>query len=122
MKKILPLLTLSFLLLFVESPLSAQDKWDLRRCVEYAVANNINIRQADIQAKIATLTLEQSKLQRWPNANFQNSNGFQFGRSIDPATNGFTNQQISFSQFGLSSTVTLFNFNSQKNIISPTLN
>ncbi len=117
MKKILPLLTLSLLLLFVGSQLSAQDKWDLRRCVEYAVANNINIKQADIQAKIAVLTFEQSKLQRWPNANFQNSNGFQFGRSIDPATNGFTNQQISFSQFGLSSSVTLFNFNSQKNTI-----
>ena len=117
MRKIVPALILTASLFLSVLSLSAQDKWDLRRCVDYAVANNLNIKQADIQAKIAALTLEQSKLQRWPTANFQNSNGFQFGRSIDPATNGFTNQQITFSQYGLSSQVSLFNFNSQKNTI-----
>jgi outer membrane protein len=109
MRKKSAFLLLFFLLLSFVNHLSAQDKWDLRRCVEYAVANNINVKQADIQAKIAALTLEQSKLQRWPNANFQNSNGLQFGRSIDPATNAFTNQRIQFSQFGFSSNVSLFN-------------
>ncbi len=104
--------------LLVTVTLNAQEKWDLRKCVEYAVANNINVKQADVQAKIAKLTLDQSKLQRWPSANFQNSNGLQFGRSIDPATNSFTNQQITFSQFGLSSNVTLFNWFSQKNTIA----
>ncbi len=117
MRKIVPALVLTAALFLSMLHLSAQDKWDLRRCVDYAVANNLNVKQADIQAKIALLTLEQSKLQRWPTANFQNSNGFQFGRSIDPATNGFTNQQITFSQYGFSSNVSLFNFNSQKNTI-----
>lgn len=117
MKKYILLTLLSSLQLLGATTIKAQEKWDLRRCVEYAVANNINIKQADVQAKISQLTLNQSKLQRWPSANFQNSNGFQFGRSIDPATNAFTNQQITFSQFGLSSSVTLFNFNSQKNTI-----
>ena len=117
MRKKSAFLLLFFLLLSFVNHLSAQDKWDLRRCVEYAVANNINVKQADIQAKIAALTLEQSKLQRWPNANFQNSNGLQFGRSIDPATNAFTNQRIQFSQFGFSSNVSLFNWFSQKNTI-----
>lgn len=117
MRNFVPALILTAVLFLSVSHLSAQDKWDLRRCVDYAVANNINVKQADIQAKVAALTLEQSKLQRWPNANFQNSNGFQFGRSIDPATNGFTNQEITFSQYGLSTNVTLFNFNSQNNTI-----
>lgn len=116
MKKTLFVILSSFLL-FSAAEVSAQAKWDLRRCVEYAVANNLNIKQADVQAKLSALTLHQSKLERWPSANFQNSEGFQFGRSIDPATNGFTNQQISFSQFGLSTNVTLFNFNAQKNTI-----
>lgn len=117
MRKTVPALVITVALFLSVLHLPAQDKWDLRRCVEYAVANNLSIKQADIQAKIAALTLEQSKLQRWPSANFQNSNGFQFGRSIDPATNGFTNQQITFSQYGFSSQVSLFNFFSQKNTI-----
>lgn len=105
------------LLFFSMQSLPAQDKWDLRRCVDFAVANNINIKQADVQAKISGLTLQQSKWQRWGSYNFQNSDGFQFGRSIDPATNGFTNDQITFSQFGVSGNITLFNWFSQKNTI-----
>lgn len=116
MKKTLPLIILSFLL-FVGTQVKAQEKWGLRRCVEYAIAHNVSVKQADVQARLGKLTLNQSKLQRWPSANFQNSNGFQFGRSIDPATNGFTTDQVTFSQFGLSTSVTLFNFNSQKNTI-----
>jgi outer membrane protein len=117
MKKIILLTLLSSLLLLSGTQIQAQDKWDLRRCVEYAVAHNVSVKQADVQARLSKLTLNQSKLQRWPSANFQNSNGFQFGRSIDPATNSFTTDQVTFSQFGLSTSVTLFNFNSQKNTI-----
>ncbi len=116
MKKNILLTLLSFLLL-AGTQIQAQEKWDLRRCVEYAIAHNVSVKQADVQARLGKLTLNQSKLQRWPSANFQNSNGFQFGRSIDPATNGFTTDQVTFSQFGLSTSVTLFNFNSQKNTI-----
>jgi len=29
----------------------AQEKWDLRRAVEYAIANNISVKQADLQAR-----------------------------------------------------------------------
>lgn len=117
MKKLTRLTLLSSLLLFLVVTIQAQEKWDLRRCVEYAIAHNVSVKQADVQARLGKLTLNQSKLQRWPSANFQNSNGFQFGRSIDPATNSFTTDQVTFSQFGLSTSVTLFNFNSQKNTI-----
>lgn len=113
---LLPFL-LSILLCSVQF-VSAQEKWDLRRCVEFALGNNINIKQADVQAKISALTFDQSKLQQWPTLNFQNSTGTQFGRSIDPATNGFTNDQIYFSQFGLQTGVTLFNWFSIKNQIA----
>lgn len=95
----------------------SQEKWTLRRCVEYAVANNIQVRQADIQARLAAITARQSSASRWPTLNFTNSEGLQFGRSIDPATNLFTNQQIKFSQFQLGSNVTLFNWFSRKNTI-----
>ncbi len=105
------------LLFFTMQSLPAQEKWDLRRCVDYAVANNISVKQADVQAKSSEITLKQSKLGIWPTANFSNSYGYQFGRSIDPTTNGFINQQISSSSVGLSSGVTLFNFFSQKNTI-----
>jgi outer membrane protein len=96
----------------------AQDKWDLRRSVEYALENNISIRQADVQAKIAALTYEQSKLSQYPSANIQNSGGYQFGRSIDPATNQFTNAEILFVNHSLNVGLDIFNWFSKKNTIA----
>src|SRR6185503_21318706 len=72
----------------------AQPKWDLRKSVEYALKNNISVRQADVQAKIAALTYEESRLSQFPSANIQNSGGYQFGRSIDPANNQFTTDKL----------------------------
>lgn len=96
----------------------SQDKWDLRRAVEYALANNISVKQADVQARIAALNLNQSKLFQYPTANITGSTGLNSGRSIDPTTNQFTTQQITSSQFGLNAGMTVFNFFSIKNNIA----
>jgi outer membrane protein len=87
------------------------DPWDLRRCVDYAIKNNISVKQSDVQKRIADLLFEQSKKGRLPNASFSTNTGYQFGRSVDPTTNLFTNQQF-LSQTGqLSADVTIFNWN-----------
>ena len=31
----------------------SQEKWDLKRAVDYAIANNISVKQADVQARMA---------------------------------------------------------------------
>jgi outer membrane protein len=95
----------------------SQEKWDLRRSVEYALKNNISIRQADVQAKIIALTYDQSRLSRFPSVNMQNSGGYQFGRSIDPSTNQFTNAEILFVNHSLNLGLDIFNWFSKKNTI-----
>lgn len=89
----------------------AQDQWDLRRCVEYAIANNISIRQSDVQRKASELLYDQNKKARIPTADFNTNTGYQFGRSIDPTTNLFTNQQLLFQGFQFNTNVTIFNWN-----------
>ena len=37
------------------------EKWNLQKCVEYAMQNNISVRQADLQIRFAELDLYQSK-------------------------------------------------------------
>src|SRR5207253_11432916 len=71
-----------------------QEKWDLRKCVEYALEHNISIKQQDIQAKIAELTLKQSRASQIPSLNFGTNLGLSTGRSIDRTTNLFTTQKI----------------------------
>jgi len=111
-KTFLPLLAL---ILGVQA--FAQDVWDLRRCVDFAIANNIQVRQNRVQEGISNVNYEQSRMSRWPSFTFQSSVGEQFGRSIDPATNQFTNNQITFINGALQTNVTLFNWFAQRNQI-----
>ena len=104
--------------LFTITACYAQEKWDLQQCVDYALKNNISVRQADVQARIYALTYEQSKLSQLPSANFQNSGGYQFGRSIDPSTNSFTTQEILFTNHSLNINLDLFNWFSKKNTVA----
>lgn len=94
--------------------LNAQDKWDLKKCVEYAVQNNISVKQADIQTRISELTVKLQKAGQYPNLNFSSSAGYNFGRSINPATNQFQNDRVFFNNYQLQSSVTLFNWFSRQ--------
>ncbi|CAN5797182.1 TolC family protein [soil metagenome] len=107
---------LGILLITVPASLFAQEKWDLRRCVDYAMMNNISVKQADIQARISALQLQQAKLNRYPTASFSSNLGEQFGRSIDPTTNQFTTTQFFFNQFQLQGGAQIYNFGRLKNL------
>ena len=108
-----PFLSL-FLLFAVFSFTNAQDKWDLQRCVMYAIQNNISVKQADVQARIAALQVKLNEAGRYPGLGFTSNAGYNMGRSVNPATNSFESQQIFFSNFQLQSSVNLFNWFSQR--------
>lgn len=106
------------LLIAFNSSLKAQDKWNLQQCVLYAIANNISVKQADVQARITALTLKLRQAGQYPNLNFTTSSGYNFGRSINPATNQFENNRFFFSSYQLQSGVNLFNWFSQRYYIA----
>ena len=95
----------------------AQEKWPLKRCVDYALANNISVRQSDIQARLAAVTLKQNRFGQYPSANLTSNTGYQFGRSVDRTTNTYTNQQALFQSFNLNTDVTIFNWHRIRNNI-----
>jgi outer membrane protein len=93
------------------------DTWDLRHCVDYALANNINVLQADVQARQAALQTKLSKSLQVPTLNFNTNGGYQFGRNIDPTTNQYTTNKVFFQSYNLQAGITLFNFFNVKNNI-----
>ena len=107
--------TILFIALFFVSPVIAQEKWDLKKSVEYAWSHNVTIKQASIQAGIDSLTLRQSRLSQYPFASANTSLGLRFGRSIDPSTNQFTTTQFLSQQYNFQTNVTIFNWNNIKN-------
>ncbi len=118
MKKSKVLLLMPFLICCLTLGAFAQDKWDLRRCVEYALANNLSVQQTTIQAQIAEVDQKQSKWSQYPNADFSTNTGLQWGRSIDPTTNQFTSNQLLYQGYSLSAGVTVFNWHRIRNNIA----
>jgi outer membrane protein len=96
----------------------AQDTWSLKRSVDYALANNITIKQQDVQKRLADLTLKQSKLAQVPSVNIGVDGTLGSGRNIDPYTNTIITQSYFTSGAGVTAGVTIFNWFSQQNIIA----
>ena len=109
---------LYILLSIIALKTTAQTKWDLRSCVDYAMKNNISVKQADVQARIAALQLKQAQLAVYPNANLTSGLGTQFGRSIDRITNSYSNTQALYNTFQFQSGIQLYNYGRLKNNIS----
>lgn len=103
---------------FLWQAAKGQEKWDLRKCVDYALEHNITIKQQDIQAKIAELTLRQSRASQIPSLNFGTNLGLTTGRSIDRTTNLFTTQSVWYNSLSLQSNVDLFNWFNKRNTIA----
>ena len=95
----------------------AQEKWSLVKCVSYAIENNISVKQADLQTRFSDVTYKQSKNAQYPSLNFQNSTGYRFGRSENPATGILEDNNFLSANFSLQSGVTLFNWFVKKNTI-----
>ena len=95
----------------------AQEKWNLQKCVEYALANNISVKQTDLQSQFSALSLKQSKASQLPTFNFSNSAGFSFGLSENPTTGILENNSFFNSGAQLQAQVSLFNWFSKRNAI-----
>jgi len=100
---------LLIVLLFLSSFARAQKKWGLQECIDYALKNNLTVQQSALTNRDSKVALNQSKANYLPAVNGFGTNNFNFGRSIDPFTNTFQNQQIRSNNFGVTGSVVLFN-------------
>ncbi len=87
----------------------ASERWTLERCIEYALAHNVNISDQDINVRRSENTLNQNRLNRYPTLNASASHNYNFGRSIDPFTNQFVTQRIQSNNFSITGNVVVFN-------------
>ncbi|MDD2793702.1 MAG: TolC family protein [Sediminibacterium sp.] len=87
----------------------------LQQCIETAVANNLQVRQAAYQAAISKVDYKQARNNRLPAISGNISHGINQGRSIDPFTNSYLNQEIGFANYNINTSVTLWNASSIQN-------
>lgn len=109
----------ALLLIFSFHDISAQDKkWTLEDCINYAVTNNIGLQRQRLQTEVAEVNFLKSKMDVIPSLNAGSDASIQYGRSIDPITNGVTFLQNFRNGYQLVSNLRLFNGFAALNTIS----
>ncbi len=111
MKKILIYISLPSLIFFwsTNTTYSQEKLWTLQECVQYAIDNNIQIKQQVLQTMYQENTLEQSKLNLLPSINGQASHNYSFNRTLDQTTYQYVDQNGQSNQFYISGSLNLFN-------------
>jgi len=84
-------------------------KMNLEECIQYALDNNIQLQQTEINTQVADYNAKNNKYNLLPTVNGNAGVTNNFGRSVDPFTNQFINANVVSYNFSLNSQVTLFN-------------
>ncbi len=86
----------------------SQKSWTLEECISRAKEENLDIKQAKLSVLSSEQQLLQTKLSLFPSLNGSGSQGYNYGRTVDPYSNEFTNLNVKTNNFSLYSSVTLF--------------
>jgi len=98
------------ILLFTASTQSfAQQKWTLEQCIEAALENNLNIQRANLSVQVAESNYLGTKGTFLPTVNGYVRTNLNFGRTIDPFTNTFANEEVRSDAYGVNANWELFN-------------
>jgi outer membrane protein len=97
--------------------IKAQNKLTLQQAIQMGIANNLDVKQSNLLMEKADINLKQSRLQMLPNLNITANHGINQGRSINPYTNAYITQNVSYASYGASSNILLFNGSSLQNLI-----
>jgi outer membrane protein len=89
------------------TPISGQ-AMTLEQCIDYALKNNIQVKQSELNTELSQVNLTQSKANVLPSLNGNASHSYNIGRTIDRFTNQFADAQVLSQNFSLSTDVTLF--------------
>ncbi|WP_339889743.1 TolC family protein [uncultured Flavobacterium sp.] len=97
-------------LLLVGIQVSAQDKkWTLEECVDYAIENNISIKQSELDLKTSEVEKMEAIGGFLPTLSTNASYSMNTGASINPVTNQFQNQTFKSFSAAANSGIVLFN-------------
>lgn len=99
-----------FFLLLIGFQLSAQyKKWTLEECVDYAIKNNISIKQSELDLKTSDVEKLEAIGGFLPTLNGNANYSINTGASINPVTNQFQNQTFKSFSASANSNIMLFN-------------
>ena len=94
---------------FARGQAQAPPPLTLQQSVDIALANNLEVKQSELQSESASILLKQSRRDLLPAISGTIGHGYNQGRSIDPFTNSYIDQNVGFANYALGGSITLFN-------------
>lgn len=91
---------------------NAQQKlitYTLQQCVDSAIKNNLDVKKSEFQMEQDKIYWKQQKENMLPNISGDADNSIYNGRSLDPTSYSYTNQQQTTANYTLSGNLLLFN-------------
>ena len=82
--------------------------WTLQRAVDYALQNNLAVRQSELSARQQDAAQRLNRAALLPTAGINATQGFNFGTNRDPFTNQFQQLNVRSNNFTASAQATLF--------------
>ncbi len=107
MKSLLRFFSILSLITISLGNISAQESWSLEQCIGYAIENNIQVKQQELNVRLNENSYTQSKFAHLPNLNANANHNYNFGRAIDYGSNTVSSDLASTSM-SVSSSVTIF--------------
>lgn len=91
----------------VTMPAYAQQKWDLKQCIEHAIANNLTIKLQEAQREQSKVELSTARNSFLPDLSGSASQSFNFGRSLQ-ADNTYQSLNTQNTGLNLNTSIPLF--------------
>ncbi|MBN4081787.1 TolC family protein [bacterium AH-315-C07] len=87
---------------------SSQELWTLEKCIDHAVQNNLQVRQALNTVALAKRNYLVTKSEFLPSLNASSNTGYNWGKNFDSNTFLFTEERTSSAAYTISSSMDLF--------------
>ena len=97
------------LLLFSFCKIStAQEVWDWQKCIDYALLNNIQIKQSELNIKLSESTLKQNKMNYSPSINGSSNYNLSVGNNYNFFTAEYNKAVVHYQDYGLNISQPIF--------------
>lgn len=81
----------------------------LQKSLEIALQNNLQVKQGVINTNVSAIKLRQARYNLLPDISADITHGLNQGRSIDPFSNSYVEQNLKFANLSMGAGITLFN-------------
>lgn len=115
MVSIIKIISALLLILVTNFANGQENSWPLQKCIDKGLENNIEIKIRQLEVK----RIEKSRNSVWnqllPTVSFNGSQSYNFGSTIDPATNNRVSSNIQYDNFFINANMNLIDFNALAN-------